>query len=1121
LKNLPYTLPSLSSIVNRKPAIADPEMLLSEAIYMMSQNRGNKCLLPSPGQSTATEISLIEAQQITESHSAVLVLEQKRLVGIFTKQDLVRLTSTQTDLRGIKIGAVMTKNPYTLSLSSEETVISALGILEQYKIRHLSIIDDQAQLIGTISSDAIRQILQPIDLLRFRSVQEGMTVDVVQAAADTNVLELTRLMVTHRVSSVVITEGNRPIGIITEQDIVQFQLLELDFDQLNVCTVMSMPLFCLQPTDSLWMAQQMMESKLIRRLVVIDAQGELCGIVTHSNLLKSLDPLEMVRIVDSLQAQLMERATELEQTNAELRSEIARRQQVENRLNRASQSLEERMAIRVAEALVLTERVELMKLDKESVDTALAISQQGVSDFMKNAVIGIHWVDQQGIILWANSSELEMLGYESEEYIGLALHSFHVDRTAVGCAFQRLLDDEPVIDYESQMIRKDGSICDVSIDANAFFKDGKFIHARCFTRDISEQKQAEAALRQNERKFRAIFNGAFGFVGLLDIDGIVLETNHTTTNAMGSATSIIGQPFGNTVWWNHSPALQLKLQDAIGRAAAGERVRFESNHNLADGSHIIVDFSISPIFDGTGQVVMLIPEGRDITTRKAGEQQICEQAAMLNVATDAIIVRDLVDFKIKFWNDGAKLIYGWSAAEVIGLKTTIEIFQKDPDQVDMTPLEILRQQGVWQGELRKLTKHGKEVIVESRCSLVRDAAGNPKSILSVETDITAKKQLEQQFFRAQRLESLGTLASGIAHDLNNILTPILGVAQLLPLTLPILDDRNQRLLTMLVESSKRGSGLVKQILAFAKGLDSKPTMLQVRHILAEIISVAHQTFPKSIEVTLDIEREELWMVCVDATQIHQVLMNLFVNARDAMPEGGVITATARNIMLDKSYVKLHPQVSVGAYIIITIADTGIGMDSATVDQIFDSFFTTKESGTGLGLSTVLGIIKAHGGFIDVQSKLAEGSSFNVYLPAVKTLVEEQLITTPELFDGKGQLILVVDDEASIRQIAKDSLEVYNYHSMLANNGVEALTLYAQNWQRIAIVVVDMMMPYLDTSSVIQALQQINPAVKIIVMSGSENNEKIVEQYGLQSFLPKPFTTIEMMHALADCSSKSV
>jgi PAS domain S-box-containing protein len=1015
LENLLHTLPSLSSIVNRTPAIADPEMLLSEAIYMMSQNRGNQCLLPDLDRSNTAAISSTQAhiQQIAESHSAVLVLERGQLVGIFTEQDLVRLTATQTNLRGIEIGAVMTRNPQTLVLSAAETVISALSILEQYKIRHLPIIDDRSQLLGTISTDAIRQILQPlakplgtrIDLLKFRSVREEMTVEVVRATVDANVLEITQLMVAHQVSSVVIIDGERPVGIVTEQDIVQFQLLELDFDRLSVRAVMSAPLFCLQPADSLWMAQQMMETNRIRRLVVTGAREELCGIVTQSNLLKALDPLEMLRVVGSLQSQLMERAARLEQINRELSLEIARRQQVEERLRRASLSLKEQISESTAESSVLTERVQSMALDRESVELALEVSQQGISDFMQNAMIGIHWVDKDGIVVWANRSELEMLGYDSADYIGHNLHNFHVvgtaarneSRAAIKGVFQKLLNNQPIIGHESQMWRKDGSICDVSIDCNALFKDGKFIHARCFTRDISEQKQAEAALRQSEQKFR-------------------------------------------------------------------------------------------------------------------------EQAAMLDVATDAIIVRDLTG-EIQFWNAGAELIYGWQAADVVGLKTTMELFNSDSSLAAIIACETVLQQGAWQGELAQFTQAGKEVIVESRWSLVRDAAGDPKSILSVDTDITAKKLLEQQFLRVQRLESLGTLASGIAHDLNNILTPILGAAQLLPLTLPVLDDRNQRLLTMLVDSSQRGSHLVKQILTFAKGLDDKPRMLQVRHILTEIIEIARQTFPKSIDINLDLDSEDLWMVCVDATQIHQVLMNLFVNARDAMPNGGSLVATARNEILDDTYTKLHPNISAGAYVAITIADTGIGMDNGTLDRIFDSFFTTKAAGTGLGLSTVMGIVKAHGGFVTVESAVDRGSSFKIYLPAVKTRVEEQLAATPESFDGQGKLVLIVDDEIAIREITRDSLEMYNYHTLLANDGVEALTLYAQSWQRIEVVTIDMMMPHLDTPSVIQALQLINPAVKIIVMSGSANNEGIIAQYGLKAFLTKPFTTIDLMQALADVSEE--
>jgi PAS domain S-box-containing protein len=482
------------------------------------------------------------------------------------------------------------------------------------------------------------------------------------------------------------------------------------------------------------------------------------------------------------------------------------------------------------------------------------------------------------------------------------------------------------------------------------------------------------------------------------------------------------------------------------------------------------------------------------------------------VATEAIVMCDLEN-RIQFWNQGAESIYGWQAAETIGL-TTLHLFHLDKSPEAAIALNTVHKQGAWQGELHKLTKAGQEIVVESRWTLIHDEAGQPKSILCVDTDVTGKQVLERQFLRAQRLESLGTLASGIAHDLNNVLTPILGAAQLLPLTLPSLDERSQRLLTMLVESSKRGSSLVKQILTFARGMDGERTTIQVKHILAEIISIARQTFPKSIEINLDLATEDLWMVSVDATQIHQVLMNLFVNARDAMPNGGSITASAQNIVLDDTSAKLH-NVEAGSYLNIAVTDTGIGIGQEQIEQIFDPFFTTKATGTGLGLSTVLGIIKSHDGAIQVDSEIALGTCFNIYLPAAAQSEDKQPVETPALFDGNGQLVLVVDDEAAIREISKASLEAYNYQVMLASDGIEAIDLYKIDRDKIAIVVLDMMMPQLDTPSIIGVLKQMNPNVKIVLMSGLTTNESIVLEYGLQAFLPKPFTMTDLLNKLAD------
>jgi PAS domain S-box-containing protein len=497
--------------------------------------------------------------------------------------------------------------------------------------------------------------------------------------------------------------------------------------------------------------------------------------------------------------------------------------------------------------------------------------------------------------------------------------------------------------------------------------------------------------------------------------------------------------------------------------------------------------------------------------RKQAEQKIREQAALLDVATDAILVRDLEN-RILFWNKGAERLYGWQASEAFG-KNANEILYKDKCFKLEAALQAVWEQGEWQGELPQVTKDGKSLIVESRWTLVRDEAKQPKSILTVNTDITQKKQLEAQFLRAQRMESIGTLAGGIAHDLNNVLTPILMTAQLLETQLH--DKYSKRLLPILIANARRGAALVKQVLSFARGLEGKCTVIQIKHIISEIKQIAKETFPKSIEISIDTP-QHLATICADATQLHQVLMNLCVNARDAMPFGGTLTISADNIFLDENYVQMNLDARVGSYIVITVADTGTGIPGEILDRIFEPFFTTKEvgQGTGLGLSTAIGIIKSHGGFVKVYSELGNGTQFKVYLPAVEK-PETVPVEDSELPQGQGELILVVDDEVAIRDITKTSLETYNYKAITASDGIEAVALYAEHREEISIVLTDMMMPSMDGPTTIRTLQKINPQVKIIAVSGLASSDKLAKAAGngIKTFLSKPYTTKELLRTI--------
>ena len=403
---------------------------------------------------------------------------------------------------------------------------------------------------------------------------------------------------------------------------------------------------------------------------------------------------------------------------------------------------------------------------------------------------------------------------------------------------------------------------------------------------------------------------------------------------------------------------------------------------------------------------------------------------------------------------------------------------------------------------------------------VTDERGRVTMLLSEGRDITEKKQLEAQFLRAQRLESLGTLASGIAHDLNNIFTPILAVTQLLPLHLPDLEPNLQKLLGMCQTSVRRGADLVTQILTFTRGAQGQRCVVQVKHLIAEINQIAQETFPKNIEIEIDLPHA-LWTVNGDATQLHQVLMNLVVNARDAMVHGGTLRISGENFVINPNYARMHLDAQEGNYILITVSDTGAGIPSEIKERVFEPFFTTKDMGrgTGLGLATVLGIVKSHGGFLDVDSEVGRGSQFRVFLPASETreILAEESETLPR---GHGELILVVDDEAPIRDINQTLLETYNYRVLTANNGIDAIALYSQNQHEIALVLMDIMMPSMDGQVAIRTLKKINSQVKVIAVSGLETPEISSElDDSCLNFLAKPYSTeafLKTIHQAISC-----
>ncbi len=379
----------------------------------------------------------------------------------------------------------------------------------------------------------------------------------------------------------------------------------------------------------------------------------------------------------------------------------------------------------------------------------------------------------------------------------------------------------------------------------------------------------------------------------------------------------------------------------------------------------------------------------ELVERQRTAAKIQEQAELLNIATDAIFVRDLEN-RILFWNQGAQHMYGWSEAEACTQNATALLNPKlsahqdgqEPALELTEAFQTVMHQGEWRGEIGQVTKSGEQLVVESRWALAYDSAGQPKFILTVNTDITEKKRLETQFFRAQRLESLGTLASGIAHDLNNIFTPILSSAQLLPLLLKQTNEKSDQAIAVLEHSAQRGRQLVNQILTFSRGSEGKQTLVNVEALLQEIQQMMGSSFQQNLEFNLELPQAPLPAILGDVTQLHQVLMNLCVNAKDAMPEGGLLQMTAAVTAVEPSEIPSLLTDKAAQYLAITVADTGIGIAPEVMESIFDPFFTTKEpgKGTGLGLATAHGIIQKHAGFIQVDSKVSQGTIFKIFLP---------------------------------------------------------------------------------------------------------------------------------------------
>ncbi len=635
--------------------------------------------------------------------------------------------------------------------------------------------------------------------------------------------------------------------------------------------------------------------------------------------------------------------------------------------------------------------------------------------------------------------------------------------------------------------------------------------------DITAIKQAQQQAERNEKQFHELFEFAPDAIIMANAQGFITRINRQAESMFGYHRSELnGQPveilLPESIRENHVGLREEYLASVVPLAIGAGRSNLKGRKK--DGTIFPVEISLSPLDSDDGKWV--VASVRDISERVRSEQQMRQALATLDATVDGAYVTDAETMKFTYVNQGAVRQLGYSREELLSFT---------PADIDPTADEAKLQaliEPILSGEkevihftTRHRHKDGHEIPMEISMQRAEQDEGRP-SFICVTRDITERLIHEKQERRNQRIESIGMLAGGVAHDLNNALSPILMICDLMRMKYP-----DEKVMIDTIETSaQRGADMVRQLLTFAKGADGERVSLQARHLVRDLEKLMSSTFPKNIKVEVRCA-PSLPTIMGDATQLHQILLNLCVNARDAMPQGGTLTLEAFETEIDAAFVRSHPYAKPGDFLALRVRDTGMGIEPEILDLIFDPFFTTKgpERGTGMGLSTVMGIIKGHGGFVQVYSQPGEGSTFTVYLPAAETDAKGEktspLKHTP--FRGQGELILLVDDEPIVRDTAQIVLEFLNFTPLLAADAAEGLALIAEKGTALRAIITDMHMPHMDGLGFVRTLRRHLPDVPVLVTSG-RLDENVAEQFaslGVTKRLDKPFTQAQFARSMQD------
>jgi PAS domain S-box-containing protein len=735
--------------------------------------------------------------------------------------------------------------------------------------------------------------------------------------------------------------------------------------------------------------------------------------------------------------------------------------------------------------------------------------------------------DAEGVILWINAAFTSETGYTPDEVIGQTprILKSGLQDDAFYRRFWETIRGGHTFRGEFINRRKDGSVYfDEHTVTPVCAKDGTVTHFVGVMHDITERKNSEEQLRDANAQLREFLDHSPAVLYALRVEGERIVPHFASENI----TRLLGFEAEEALsyeWWLgqlHDDDRE-RAGGSIAQTLTDGNSRNEYRLRHRDGRYLWVEDRQRLARDEQGAPAEIVGVWTDITDRKHAEDELRETERRFREILDNLALISIMldqEGRLIYCNDYFLRVSGWSREEAIGTDW-FDAFVASEQQDEMRGLysRLLTDRTYERHYTSEIvTRTGERRLIQWNNSLLYSKAGEVIGVASIAEDITERAKLEKQLFRAQRLESLGTLAGGIAHDLNNLLLPILMGVTLLKRFGP--NQASLQAIDNIERSVKRGSELVKQVLLFARGSQTSREPVLLGDVVREIQAIITSTFPKDITLETAVAKD-VYPVTGDATQLTQVLLNLCVNSRDAMPHGGHILISVRNHLLSDTEALLHGAIVGGTYAVLEVSDTGEGMSKQIIDLIFDPFFTTKEigKGTGLGLSTVQGIVSNHGGFVVVSSTAGEGSTFTVYLPARRPQAELAALPAAAsvLPQGNGELILLVDDDVAVLSITQQTLEEFGYRVLTAEDGAQAIGIFSRQHEEVALVLTDMAMPVIDGFALIAALNRIGRDVRVIAATGNPSAAAMtkIARSGIAHILIKPYTADHLLRTIAD------